>query len=44
MIMAKRGNMEYKFNLPLEGTPQGGLSCRFAAIHLRGDREAVDEV
>ena len=34
----------HPLNLPLEGTPQGGLSCRFAAIHLQGDREAVDEV
>ena len=22
-------------SLPLEGTPQGGFSCRFAAIHLQ---------
>ena len=25
-------------NLLLEETPQGGLSCRYAAIHLQGDR------
>ena len=31
-------------SLLLEETPQGGFSCRFAAIHLQGDRVAVDEV
>jgi len=27
-----------------EETPQGGLSCRYAAIHLQLARNATDEV
>ena len=30
--------------LPPQGAPQGGLSCPFGAIHLQGDRKAVEGV
>ena len=30
--------------LPLEGTPQGGLSCPYGAIHLQLAPKATDEV
>ena len=29
---------------PPQGAPQGGLSCPYGAIHLQGDREAVEGV